>query len=116
MRGTSVIFTSSRYQAKAAFNYQRSYPHETIRFITCDISSILYFNHKKISHTPIFKLVSPPDSKLQAYKLPYRLTQTFLSHPQIKNQLQLGTIDLTIPLAEMLRFKLLQDLEKIYLL
>lgn len=116
MRGTSVIFTSSRYQAQAAINYKRSHPRETIRFISCDISSILYFNRKKISHTPIFKLVAPPDSKLQAYKLPYLLARTFLSHPQVKNQLQLGATDLTIPLTEMLRFKLLQDLEKIYLL
>ena len=116
MRRTTLIFTASRYQASAAINYQASHPHETVRFISCDISSILYFNRKKIDHTPVFKLLSPPNANLHAYKLPYRLTRTFLSHPQIKSQLQLGPIDLTVPLTEMLRFKLLQDLEKIYLL
>ena len=116
MRRTTLIFTSSRHQAKAAINYKRSHPREAVRFISCDVSSILYFNHHNIDHTPVFKLVSPPNAKLHAYKLPYSLTRTFLSHPQIKSQLRLGPIDLTAPLTEMLRFKLLQDLEKIYLL
>ena len=111
----TIIIVSSASEGPAAIKYQSAHSQENIRLITTDISSILFFDRLHINHTPIFHLTSSAGTK-KLSKIPFKISKNYLSHPQIKNHLRLGKLDLTIPLAVMLNFKLVFDLEKHYFL
>lgn len=112
----TAIIIANKFELPAALTYQKAYPQEPVKLIPADISSTLACQKQKLNFTPLFEFFKAPSTPRGLYRLPYKLTRKFLAQPRIKSQLKLGDLDLTLPLAEMLRFDLVYSLEKYYLL
>lgn len=110
----TIIIIHGKSEMNQALKYQQH--NNKVQFITTDIDSIIFCRRHHIHHTPLFQIVTPTGYSHLDPRFPYHLVTRFLAHPQIKKQLQLPGLDLTIPLTEMMRFEVATLLSNYYYL